>query len=106
MLYHLMPTESALSAFRRAIYTGEEPPEILDKDQLNPKTHHYSRYTQPVSTRAEKVLGNICVRYFSSLFSYPMNPTIILIIRVVMLPHTGPAFRPFSLHLSTVDQNV
>jgi hypothetical protein len=39
-------------------------------DVQNPKRHLYSRYTQDVSTRAEKILSVINVRIVPSLGSF------------------------------------
>jgi len=57
------PDISETTTFRRSSYTGEKPPGFQDKDHLNPPFHRYSRYTQPIFTRAEKVLGCICGGY-------------------------------------------
>lgn len=47
--------------FRHTEYEGDKPPHDLDVDLSNPEPHVYARYTQPVMTRVETVLGKIMV---------------------------------------------
>ena len=47
--------------FKHPEYEGDKPPRDLDVDLSNPEPHVYSRYTQPVMTRVETVLGQIMV---------------------------------------------
>lgn len=56
------PDLSLTTTFRQKEYVGDLPPNAEDMDMANPQDHVYSRYTQPISTRVEKVLGQICVR--------------------------------------------
>ncbi|KAF8341267.1 cystathionine gamma-synthase [Cantharellus anzutake] len=57
------PDISVSTTFKQREFPGDLPPEFKDVDSLNPECHVYSRYTQPVFTRVEKVLGNICGGY-------------------------------------------
>ena len=56
---------SSLCTLRQAFRVPLPPPNVYpshDLDPLSPSRHMYSRYTQGVSTRAEKVLSKLNVR--------------------------------------------
>ena len=54
-------TDARLVAFRAPVPQSNKPIDLEGFDVRNPERHIYSRYTQDISTRAERVLSKINV---------------------------------------------
>ncbi|KDQ20511.1 hypothetical protein BOTBODRAFT_151239 [Botryobasidium botryosum FD-172 SS1] len=57
------PSISVSSSEARPSFRSIQGAELTSYDLYNPSAHAYSRYTSPISTRVERVLGALCKGY-------------------------------------------